>query len=173
MFSSNVLEHVGDLPAMLDEMARVLAPGGVALHVMPTHHWRLWTSIGHYADLSIQLLRCLPLFVPRALSFREISQAPVRGLRAMGGTLWRGRLPDRHGERGNVVTEWRYFHPSWWRRLFAEHGWQLLEDRPLQLFYSGYMVLGPRLSLRTRRMLSRPLGAACHLYRMRPMRPDQ
>lgn len=34
--SSNVLEHVRDLPALLAEMRRVLAPGGLMIHILPS-----------------------------------------------------------------------------------------------------------------------------------------
>jgi len=40
IFSMQVLEHVADYPKVLAEMARVLKPGGVALHVFPSK-WRM------------------------------------------------------------------------------------------------------------------------------------
>lgn len=170
VFSSNVLEHVADLPTLLDEMARVLVPGGFGLHAMPTHGWRFWTSVSHYANLVEMLLRCLPAFVPREYSFRETWRAPVRGLRRMAGTVYKGLVPERHGERGNVLTEIGYFHPAWWRRQFGASGWIVEKDRPMRLFYTGYMVLGGRLSLQARARLQRLLGAACQLYLVRPSR---
>src|SRR5208283_5218724 len=36
VFSSNALEHVRDLAFMHAEIRRVLKPGGIAVHVMPT-----------------------------------------------------------------------------------------------------------------------------------------
>ena len=44
----------------------------------------------------------------------------------------------------------------------------IIDDRPMGLFYTGYMVLGRRLGLETRNRLSRWLGSACHLYRVAP-----
>jgi 2-polyprenyl-3-methyl-5-hydroxy-6-metoxy-1,4-benzoquinol methylase len=37
VFSSNVLEHVPDLAQMNREIRRVLRPGGICVHAMPTH----------------------------------------------------------------------------------------------------------------------------------------
>ena len=41
IFSSNVLEHVENMPAIMSEFRRILRPGGFGLHVMPTPAWRL------------------------------------------------------------------------------------------------------------------------------------
>src|SRR3954451_6911212 len=41
VFSSNVLEHVPHIRELLGEMRRVLRPGGVAIHAMPSPTWRL------------------------------------------------------------------------------------------------------------------------------------
>src|SRR5581483_5626823 len=45
VFSSNVLEHIRDLPGILAEMRRVCKPGGLFIHLMPTPAWRIWTQI--------------------------------------------------------------------------------------------------------------------------------
>ena len=50
VFSSNVLEHVPDLSRMHAEIRRVLAPGGSCLHVLPTHTWRLWSTLASYLE---------------------------------------------------------------------------------------------------------------------------
>ena len=43
VFSSNVLEHVENIPAIMSEFRRILRPGGFGVHVMPTPAWRFWT----------------------------------------------------------------------------------------------------------------------------------
>jgi ubiquinone/menaquinone biosynthesis C-methylase UbiE len=48
VFSSNVLEHVPDLVHMHSEIQRVLTPNGYAVHVLPTHSWRLWTTLSAF-----------------------------------------------------------------------------------------------------------------------------
>src|SRR5437867_2179571 len=45
VFSSNTLEHVAHLREFQVEIHRVLAPGGLAVHVLPTGSWRFWTSL--------------------------------------------------------------------------------------------------------------------------------
>lgn len=48
VFSSNVLEHVRELPELLAETRRVLKPGGIAIHLLPSASWRFWTFLAHY-----------------------------------------------------------------------------------------------------------------------------
>jgi len=48
VYSSNVLEHVKDLALMNAEIRRVLKPGGIAIHILPSTAWRFWTNLTHY-----------------------------------------------------------------------------------------------------------------------------
>jgi SAM-dependent methyltransferase len=158
VLSSNVLEHVRDLPGMEREIARVLAPGGRCVHVLPTHAWRLWTIATQY-PVAVQRIAAL---APRALD------APLRTLYEAARTAASHSFPRRHGERGNALSELYYFHPSWWRRHFAAHGFEVVAEEPTGLFYTGNMVLGARLDLAARARLSARLGSACHLFQLRP-----
>lgn len=47
VFSSNVLEHIPHLKEFQQEIHRVLKPGGVAVHIVPSSSWRFWTNITH------------------------------------------------------------------------------------------------------------------------------
>jgi SAM-dependent methyltransferase len=48
VFSSNVLEHIPHVEAFQKEIHRVLKPGGVAAHILPSSSWRFWTNITHF-----------------------------------------------------------------------------------------------------------------------------
>lgn len=150
VYSSNVLEHVSDLARMHAEIKRVLKPGGECIHVIPTHIWRLWTSAA---------------FVPAALrALLRTGRSPgfIDSLRRSGSAALR-----RHGERGNVLTELWLFHPRWWRRHFRNHGFEIVEERPIGLFYTAQELFGRRLSLNRRRALSQTIGSTTHLYRLK------
>lgn len=157
VLSSNVLEHVRDLPAMEREVLRVLAPGGRCVHVLPTHAWRLWTLATQYPGLA-QRVADAALRLPRE------PLAALRDVARAGGLA----VPRRHGERGNAFTELYYFHPSWWRRHFREHGFEVVAEEPMGLLYTGHMVLGPRLDLAARARLAERLGSSCRLFQLRP-----
>lgn len=160
VFSSNVLEHVPDIDGMLAEVRRVLAPAGVALHVLPTPAWRAWTTLAH-----------LPWLISRAMARLGHAGAagPVAGAPgAERRNPWRDLVPSRHGERGNVLTETLFFSRRWWRGKFRAAGFTVEADRAAGLFYTGCMVLGGAWSVEDRSRWSRWLGSACRIYRTAP-----
>ncbi|HEX9964285.1 MAG TPA: class I SAM-dependent methyltransferase [Allosphingosinicella sp.] len=154
VYSSNVLEHVPDLTNMHKEIRRVLKPGGRCVHVLPTHRWRLNTSLAAIPSL-------LGVFLPGPRRFRRL--ATIR--RSLGAAL------RRHGERGIVLTELWYFHPAWWRRNFRKNGFELIEDRPLGLFYTAEELRGAKWPLERRRRLAPLLGSATHMFHLRIREP--
>jgi len=149
VYSSNVLEHVRDLPALQGEIRRVLKSNGECIHVLPTHGWRFWTSIA-----------ALPAAFQAAFSKRD-EPGFYRALRHAASAALR-----RHGERGNALSEMWYFHPRWWRHHFRNQGFDLLDDRPIGLFYTAQMVFGTSIPLEKRRKLSKMIGSSTQLYRL-------
>jgi SAM-dependent methyltransferase len=165
LFSSNVLEHVPHLEAFQAEMMRVLKPNGRAIHVMPSHGWRMWSNVTHYVSL---LQKVMAASVPGTrMTVPQGSALPDGAGSTLSVRLKRALIPARHGERGNVVTETFYFHPSWWRQSFHQAGWIVEKVAPVPLFYTGYMVLKGRLDLPKREKLADVLGAASTCYILR------
>ena len=169
VFSSNVLEHVPDLSRMHAEIRRLLAPGGTCLHVLPTHTWRLWSTLASYLEaisfFTSSLPRLFPQATPRAAERQRLREAWYRTARHTVGLC----LPRRHGERGNVISELWLFHPRWWRRNFRDNGFAVVSDEPMGLFYTGEVLFGLRLGLAKRERLARVLGSSCHLFRLVPV----
>jgi SAM-dependent methyltransferase len=170
VFSSNVLEHVPDLSRMHAEVRRVLAPGGTCIHVLPTHTWRLWSTLTSFIEAITFPVSSLPQLVPRAFprgaELQRLGRAWYRTARHTVGLC----LPRRHGERGNVFSELWLFHPRWWRRNFQDNGFAVVSDAPMGLFYTGQMLLGNRLGFAKRVRLARVLGSSCHLFKLVPVR---
>lgn len=167
IFSSNVLEHVLDLPYLHAEMKRVLKPGGYCVHLMPTGTWRLWTNLAHYVELMQRLLSLMPRLVPRGFSKRSLSDA-FSVLRLMASTVKNYAVVPRHGETGNALSEIATFSSHHWKMHFANQFFTIDESTPVGLFYTGHMVLGPRLSLSARQKLAKWFGSACVIYVVRP-----
>jgi ubiquinone/menaquinone biosynthesis C-methylase UbiE len=168
VFSSNVLEHVLDLPYLHAEMKRVLKPGGYGVHLMPTGAWRFWTNVAHYTELIQRLLGLAPRLLPKGFSKHALSDA-MSVLRLMASTTKHYAIVPRHGEVGNALSEIKTFSSSHWRQHFTNQRFIIDEATAVGLFYTGHMVLGPRLSLRTRQNISKWLGSACVIYVVRPV----
>jgi len=168
VFSSNVLEHVQDLPFLEGEMRCVLKPGGYCVHVMPTGAWRLWTNVAHYVELLQRLVLLVPRVIPSAASKQALRDA-VGALRQMAATAKSYAIVPRHGEHGNALSELATFSAHRWRKHFWQQRFVVEKVVPMGLFYTGHMVLGSRLPLRARRVLARILGSACAVYVVRPV----
>jgi ubiquinone/menaquinone biosynthesis C-methylase UbiE len=163
-FSSNVLEHIPHVRAFQTELHRVLKPDGIAVHLLPTASWRVWTLAAHYPWLvkaGAEAFRATrggrrsddAHVVARAVQRRSKRQLVSRIL-----------LSPRHGEAGNAVSEIWHFSRHRWTPLFEETGWRVVSRGTNGLFYTGYSVLGWQLPLAARRRLSHRLGASCHMY---------
>lgn len=171
VFSSNVLEHILNLDTFHRETRRVLRPGGYCIHLMPTGAWRFWTTLTGWADIlpasCPQLRGLLPWPLDRATP-RRVASAGIRLIRAVGARV----IPLRHGERGTALTELWTFSRAHWVRHFIATDFEIISATPTGLFYTGYMFLGSHLRFERRIKLSRWLGSACVVYRVRPKPVD-
>ena len=180
IFSSNVLEHVAHLPPLFAEMRRVLKPDGLALHILPTPAWRLWTCLTHYGDLSRARLNlprrknassssssCAP-HVPTNGTDENVAATAAtarNGQRSLARRLKRTLFAEAHGEYPGALSELYYFSRRRWLKVFRENGFDVRQVAGNKLFYTGY-ALFPNISIERRRELSRLLGSACHIYVM-------
>lgn len=164
VFSSNVLEHVKDIPSLLEEVHRVMRPDGVAIHTLPSTTWRLWTTVTRFPWL---VLRAGSRFLPRLTRPRQNNGAPSevgRGVTASDLSLFRVALaPGPHGEFPSELSELYYFSRRHWRQLFTDYGFHVTHVMPGRLFYTGNGV-APALPLSLRQALSFGLGSSANIF---------
>ncbi|MCU7936930.1 MAG: class I SAM-dependent methyltransferase [Candidatus Thiodiazotropha sp. (ex Dulcina madagascariensis)] len=157
VFSSNVLEHIQHLDRFEEEIQRVLKPHGTAIHILPTGSWRFWTSITHPAWVFRRIFEIV----------MQQTKTPNTSLRhniSANARWYHTIFPNRHGERGNSLTELYHFSRYAWRRHFVRHGWQLQKADPLRIFYTGNQILHNHLSLHLRSLLANFLGSSSCVY---------
>lgn len=165
VFSSNVLEHVEQLDLLLDEIRRVLRVEGVALHIVPSPFWRVWTSLAHY----IAILRHCVHGGSMSHERRDdgaLQQAIQK--RGLWGVVGRTLFASPHGVYPNAFLELYYFGRARWSRVLQNRGLELVESRSSGLFYTGYGLM-PGLSMQTRRRLAQILGSACNIFLLRKL----
>jgi SAM-dependent methyltransferase len=169
VFSSNVLEHVPQLPLLFREIHRVLKPDGLAIHILPSASWRLWTSLAHYGFVVKFLLRFLHAQPESEGASEEVqigSALQRHGLRKI--IMWGVVNPIRpHGEYPNALAELYYFSKYRWINTFRHNGFQLQKVAENSLFYTGYGLF-PNLPMRMRQRMALVLGSSCHIFVMRP-----
>jgi len=159
VFSSNVLEHVETMPAVMAEFHRVLKRSGIGIHVVPTTSWRLWTFVAGAVSSVLAAARLPRDFVrPPAHSGR--ARALAGNLRAIVA----GLVPSAHGTSREGISELWTFSRRAWIGTFKRYGFDVIEDHPLGLFYSGHMLFAEKLRFRTRERLGHFLGSATRVY---------
>jgi SAM-dependent methyltransferase len=168
VFSSNVLEHVRDLPALESEIKRVLRPGGFCVHVMPTHVWRLWCTLAAF-PASVQKVAALVRAPRPSGRFLATARWALRTFIWSIGTLLHPFVQGRHGERGVWLSEFWLFRPAVWRRHFLRTGFEIVRDEPMGLHFSGHFVMGGRWSMAKRAQIAKRTGSAAHLFVVRPL----
>lgn len=156
VFSSNVLEHVQQLPELLADTRRVLAPGGIAVHVLPSSSWRWWTIMSYYAVFgeraAKRVAKKLGAKVEEDMGLRDVARK----------LAW----PEPHGEYPNAYAELYYFSRRRWRKVFSDAGFEITEEDSNRLFYSGYSLF-PNVPLERRKKLSSILGPSCSTFVLR------
>lgn len=171
VYSSEMLEYIVDQDAFQREIARVLKPDGVAVHLLPTTGWRLWTTLSHHPAMLVRATRLASRKL--GLGSGSVETLPTNnspGADQTHGPLGRLRsflFPRRHGNVGNVFSEMYRFSRLGWGGIFRSTGWRIVERKPVWLFYTGNALLAEKLPLGARRGLSRMLGAAAHIFAVR------
>ena len=165
IFSSNVLEHIAEdtLQGLFAEIRRVLAPGGFAVHLVPTPVWRLWTIMAHYPWLILRVIRG----TPSEEGMVQPSVAAVIQRHGVMGLLKRALWPPAHGEFASSFTELFAFREGAWRKRFDAGGFTVTQCYPAGIFYTGY-TLFPHMPMSWRSFLARLLGSACKIYIVKP-----
>jgi SAM-dependent methyltransferase len=154
VFSSNVLEHVLHIDEFLKELGAV-SKEGFAIHVLPTASCRFWSMIAHYAWIIKRVFQIL--FIKKSGVSSE-----SRILKRKNPLL--DLYPNRHGERGNFLTEMFYYTEKWWKKKFNENGYRVDAVIGVGIFYTMSNIFEGFLSIRTRKKCASFLGSSCKIY---------
>ncbi len=179
VYSSHMLYHAVELDRMLAEISRVLRPGGMAVHVLPSASWRFWTTLAHYPNLVRKLLTRprrrsgATMVSPKAFSASDSTLAPQaieaspapQDAPAFGRT--RLLLTVRPlGPSSDVFEEWSSFRKQSWRAAFVAAGFRDVKVQRGPLFYTGHLMT-PGLPFGLRALLAYALGPASFTWTMR------
>jgi len=151
IFSSHVLEHVENVRELLRESQRVMARGGIAVHIVPTPFWRAWTLLAHYPHI----VRRLSHKAPPASSAGDSAPRARSRLRSL--------ISATHGVSRSPFHELYDFSSQRWRKDFAACGFRLIAEFPAGVFYTGYALL-PGLPIAARQRLARIAGSSGRVY---------
>lgn len=168
VFSSNVLEHIPHLKTFQFEIRRVLKSDGIVIHVVPSGSWSFWSNIMYYPSLfktaaKIIYAKMMPATSSGHYNKADDNRVTINKLSEIE-IIKQALFPPRHGTEGNVFNEIYYFSKRRWYLLFESTEWKIKRYSTNNLFYTGYMIFGSRISIRMRTFLSRLLGSSCHIF---------
>lgn len=167
VFSSSVLPHVDDLPALLAEVDRVVKPGGTIVHLVPSASWRVWTCVTHYLRLPALVGDWMSRHARRRVEpSPKSSSMAVAPTGAAAGRLRSLLVPAPVGLYPNAFVELFRCRRSKWRLILADDDAQILLAAGTKIFYTGHLV-APRLVDGHRHVLARWLGSSSHLFVLR------
>lgn len=157
VFSSHVIPHVKELGAAFGEMKRVLKDDGRIIHIVPTTSWSAVTNFWHYVLMPYNLYG----FVKRK---KQQTTNPDPGQnqnksRSASGRILNFAFLHPLGENPSFVHELFYFSDRFWRKLFRENGFEVLQSGNGPYLYSGYGVFRMRF-LNIRRSLAGSFAAS-------------
>ncbi|MFQ5718254.1 MAG: class I SAM-dependent methyltransferase [Acidobacteriota bacterium] len=157
VFSSNVLEHVPDQTRAVEEIHRVLKPGGTALHIMPAAMERVYNFPVSYLMVVAGMMRGLRnRSESRGTDGLESIDAGNRN-RPRSRLLWKratsffGRhyprfpFPAPHGAYASSTEEFLAHLPSRWEALFRSAGFTI--ERSFTTILAPHnigMIVSPR-----------------------------
>jgi len=159
VFSSHVLEHVEGIEEFIEETARVLKPGGLSIHIMPTPTWRIMTSLMHYFAVAKMLFRMIK-------PVGRLSMAGVVNKRAKSDLIKFVLYAPLHGLEGNVLTENYYFSKTRWNELFNASSLTLKSSVGLGFVYWGRDIFRFYWPLGVRKFLASLIGSSSNVYVM-------
>jgi len=170
VFSSNVLEHIPHIEQFQAEIKRVLKPGGIAIHILPTGVWRFWTNVTFYPVRMQQFLSML---------FSRLSQKNTNTGRNICGVKQTEQkrnsdnilkkirhliIPAGHGVSGSCISQLYLFSRFRWLKMFRRTGFSIQNCYPNRLFYTGHLLCGSLFTIRFRHWLSYLMGSSCLIY---------
>jgi SAM-dependent methyltransferase len=151
VLASHVLAHLPDAPEILAEIRRVLKPDGVAIFVVPTATWRLWTLVSY------------PLAHAKRLLFTSRSGGAPEPPRPLSRRrLLNAFLSPPLGTAPTSFHELIRFRRKHWRRLLNQNGFRVVRMLPATLYYTGHLLLP--LSMTARRRFAHVLGSAAIIW---------
>jgi SAM-dependent methyltransferase len=155
VYSSNVLEHVDDLPAAMAEMKRVLSADGAMIHSMPTVSWKLLQLLTHPFGSVKAIWSNRYGRTASAIESSDQQQTAHqdRSPRNIATRIKDVIIAPVHGVGGSHFDELRRFSKHRWVMEFEKAGLMVVKTEGL-FFHSPYRLFPYRFKL-VREFLSR------------------
>ena len=140
VFSSHVLEHIPNQKKALEEIYRVLKPGGYHVCIVPVRFEKLYAFISFYSYLvKASLTRIKKIFSKSKA--HTINDSNLLNKKANNPSILRSfPFPPPHGYSSHFLAEWKEWGCSTWRR-------KIKMDSKFKIVHQSTTQLNPLLPL--------------------------
>jgi ubiquinone/menaquinone biosynthesis C-methylase UbiE len=152
IFSSQVIAHINEIELFFAECKRVLKKNGLMIHIVPSTAWSIGTNFWHYILLPkffIQWRRS-NLQVTNSVDKSKKTNKKQKIMNKIINALFLHPL----GTNPSFIHEFYYFSKYYWKKIFQNHEFDIIEIKNGPYFYSGHNILKNKL-LKTRRILAK------------------
>ena len=159
IFSSYVLEHIGELDTAFSEMSRVLRKDGIMVHTVPTHYSMIYTMftqpVGYLIKIGLMLKYGFK-FLARVIAKPTAATQPEKQttdittpsvynkanlkLAITYANPIRFFIPWPHGVAESCFAEISAWNPRVWHSKFRQASLEVLETVSLPIVYSMHAV---------------------------------
>lgn len=162
IFSSHVIAHIDEIELFFTECKRVLKPGGLMIHIVPTTAWSIVTNFWHYILLP-------KIYLEWRQSIMQVTNTNNSDINKKHKTMNRiTKILFLHplGKNPSFIHEFYYFSKYKWRKVFQNYGFDVINLENGPYFYSGHNILKNKL-LGLRRMLAKSgfTGSFCFVLK--------
>jgi SAM-dependent methyltransferase len=163
VFSSHTFGWAAEANQLQNEIHRVLSDDGIAIHIVPSNTWEMWTLVSGFFDIVPRLWHT----VASLKEGRKPKDVFIDLLKRIYVWLfvWKRTAV---GSRANNFIAWR---KNGWINLFGSASFEVYHYENSGLFYTGNMLLGPRLPISVRRILAKFLGSSAYLFVLKKAAP--
>ncbi len=157
VFSLHVAEHIKDLNIHAEKIQSILKPNGIWVNIVPSNTWRIFTTLNYYPALLINFFSLLR-------RYKKIKNEMNKNDSKFNKGPFYYLIPRRHGEKGNVITEFFYFTITCWSKTFRNiclnNNMLLLQASKIPFFYCSRDLFRNILNVRIRYLLSKVFGGS-------------
>ncbi len=141
IFSSNVLEHIKNLPAVFKELQRVSKPNAKFIFVLPTPTWRIISSFWYILRLISIFFKKIYIKIFGGDGIVILDKENIDIKYELNNISFHEKIKrivlHPHGEYPSFLHEMYYFSKYRWKSIFVNNGFNILKYKRGPLFYSG------------------------------------
>jgi len=129
IYSSNLLEHLPNSMSALKRMRRVMAKGGIGIHVMPSPTWKISKLTVHFPVLAVRVIRKMMGLSSKPAGPINPRDNNPKFERSARKTDFSRHLPQVHGVSSGNIAEIFAFRRLRWQAEFEESGYEIIGVR--------------------------------------------